>query len=152
MFLEKDPKRLYSDGVPELEDKSTDQAEKPVGKSASGKFEEQRGDPRLIHHVPFKRAAYESFSEVLFCVPKKSGLQPKRVKRRRDEAEIRSEDVEYFCETVLTQNERTRRGYWEIRPESWRPDEEPIPVFEFKSFSFFAQCEEKKVVKSVTIS
>lgn len=143
MWLEKEPKRLHNDVVPESEEP----AGEPVveGPAPDDSRIHGLGDPRLIDFVPWiESRALGTVSEE-FCVPKKSGAQPKASRRSRDEEEIQRGDLKLFCETILEQDER--RGYWEISPEAW--SDHIAPVFEFQSLAFLVQAEEKKLIRSV---
>lgn len=100
------------------------------------------GDPRLIDGVPFEQCAHETFSEE-FCVPSKGNAKAKSFKRHKNEGDIKREDIEYLCETILTQEER--KGYWEIQSFNWA--DEPRVVFSYESVALYVQGVEKELVR-----
>lgn len=150
---ELDPKRLHNDKTPQAPEKKQPPPIPPRKPTLYESFEESKGDPRLIDHVPFENCAHESFSDE-FCVPTDKGAKLKNVKRGKDEGEIKRVDMEEFLETILTRVER--RGYWEVSALLWAPDDEGMPtkevvVLEFESISFVVECEEKKLLRFVML-
>lgn len=145
MFLAPDPKQLYRDGVPKPAGPPAEEAvEKPIS-TANEPEAQGQGDARLIDHVHFEDAAHETFSEE-FCVPSTAhSSKTKHAKRAKDEGDIKREDLECLCQTILTQEER--KGYWEVAPEMWK--DEPLVMFEFGTVAFVVQCEERKLVRLV---
>lgn len=132
MYLEPDAVRLHGD----IEHESKEPpAEKVVNESHADESEVQDlGDPRLRDVCYFEPCAHETFSEE-FCVPSKGNAKTKSLKRHRTEGEIKREDLEYLCETILTQEKR--RGYWEIRPDDWT--DESIVVFVYETVALYVQ-------------
>lgn len=140
MYLEPDAKRLHrnDDLEPEVP---------PAGVANDDTFSiksevQEKGDPRLLDWVHFEHCAHETLSEE-FCVPAKRNAKPKSMRRAKNEGNIKREDLEYFCSTILTQEER--RGYWEIHPDQCT--DEPTIIFEFETVAFVVQCKEKEFVK-----
>lgn len=140
MYLEPDAVRLHRNT--ELESNEQPAEEVVNGSDTDESQVKDLGDPRLIDGVPFEQCAHETFSEE-FCVPSRGNAKTKSFKRQKNEGDIKRQDLEYLCETILAQEER--RGYWEIHPVSWA--DEPRVIFSYESVALHVQGVGRELIR-----